>query len=118
MNKCQVLDRHAAGAPPDAWDARGVLDAQRRRVLSGVTLCFSRLAPSDAEALARLAARFGGAVSDAPGPGVTHVVAAADGTAKVLWARDAGRFVVSPAWLECSCVLGAKASEARFSLAY
>ncbi|GBF90535.1 hypothetical protein Rsub_03531 [Raphidocelis subcapitata] len=114
----ELFDRLDARAPPDACDARAVLEARRRRVLSGVAISFSRLAPAGADPrshpLWRLAERYGGVCAEACGEATTHVVAAQDGTAKAMWARDNGRFVVNPAWLECSCALWQRAGEARF----
>ncbi|KIY91828.1 hypothetical protein MNEG_16135 [Monoraphidium neglectum] len=82
----QVFERAAARAPPEVWDARAVMDDHRRRVLAGVGLVFSRVGPQNADPRAhplwRLAERFGGACSEAPGEGTTHVVAAAGGTDK------------------------------------
>ena len=43
---------------------------------------------------------------------VHDVVAAHGATQKVQWARERGKHVVAPAWLECSCVLWRRADEA------
>jgi hypothetical protein len=71
-------------------------------VLSGAVLAFSRLAPPGADPRAhplwKLAERYGGACAEACGEATTHVIAARDGTAKALWARENGRFLVDPAW--------------------
>lgn len=114
-----VFARLRGGAPQDLWDARAVLGDQRRRVLAGARVAFSRVVPLDAadaraHPLWRLAELYGAEVSEAPSGATTHVVAAQDGTDKVLWARERGKHVVSPAWIECSCVLWRKADEARF----
>ncbi len=44
----------------------------------------------------------------------THVVASVRGTEKTFWAQQQNRHVVSPAWLECSCVLWRRALEDHF----
>lgn len=133
----RLLSAAQAAAAADgggACDVRGALEAQRRRVLAGVRLAFSRPPPAvaapagngehngadaaaddaaDADAdprahpLWRLAEAFGAEAAEAPGPATTHVVATADGTGKVLWARDHGRFVVTPAWCAfAGCAFG------------
>jgi twin BRCT domain len=43
--------------------------------------------------------QLGASCTTTTGPGVTHVVAAQPNTDKALWARAAGKHVVSPAWL-------------------
>ncbi len=68
-------------------DVRAVLDAERRRVLAGVRLTFSRVIPLEQEPsthpLWQLAERFGATCSTVVGDDVTHVVAVTDGTDKV-----------------------------------
>lgn len=120
------------GSPPDV---RAVLDAERRRVLSGVCLTFSRVisgeqAPS-AHPLWRMAERFGATCREGVADGVTHVVAVAEETDKVQWAYTNRRAVVLPAWyvrrkcacdtrcphrVECSCTLWQRANEEGFAL--
>ncbi|KAI8462251.1 MAG: hypothetical protein J3K34DRAFT_527889 [Monoraphidium minutum] len=116
----QVFARIAARAPQDEWDARAVMDATRRRVLAGARVAFSRVIPLEADPrshpLWRLAEQYGGVCEGAVGWGTTHVVATHGGTEKVMWAKEHGKFVVSPAWLECSCILWARADERRFPL--
>lgn len=72
------------GAP---HDVRAVLEAERRRVLAGVRLTFSRVIPLEQEPsshpLWRLAEQFGATCSTNVGDDVTHVVAVTDGTDKV-----------------------------------
>lgn len=114
-------DEGQAGGDDEAgpsWDARRALSRARRRVLAGVRLVFSHViplgAPPAAHPLWRLAERFGAVCCLGMEPGVTHVVAAAAGTEKVAAAVAAGKHVVSPAWLQCSCTLWARADEGAF----
>ncbi len=46
-----------------------------------------------------MAEAFGAVCELQPGERTTHVVAAARGTEKTLWAAQHGRMVVTPAWL-------------------
>lgn len=81
-------------------------------------LVFTRVIPLEMEPSAhplwRLAESFGAVCSGALDGATTHVVAGAAGTEKVLAARAMGKWVVTPAWLECSCVLWKRAHEERF----
>ena len=72
--------------------------------------------PSDpaSHPLWRLAESFGAGCSGALDDATTHVIAGASGTEKVLAARGMGKWVVTPAWLECSCILWKRAHEERF----
>lgn len=100
------------------WDVRHALGTERQQVLRGVRLVFTRVIPLEMEPsthpLWRLAESFGARCSTVLDGATTHVVAGASGTEKVLQARAAGKWVVTPAWLECSCVLWKRASEERF----
>ncbi|GAB4817569.1 hypothetical protein N2152v2_004615 [Parachlorella kessleri] len=102
------------------WDVRHVLGELRQRVLRGVTLVFSRVFPLERQPqthpLWQMAEHFGARCCTSMEPGVTHVVAAAGGTEKVLQARQRGLFVVTPGWLECSCILWRRAEEHRFAV--
>lgn len=92
--------------------------AHRLQVLAGVVLVFTRVIPLEQDPashpLWRLAETFGARCSGVLDAATTHVVAGASGTEKVLQARAAGKWVVTPAWLECSCILWKRASEDRF----
>ncbi|KAG1672556.1 hypothetical protein FOA52_010656 [Chlamydomonas sp. UWO 241] len=113
-------------APPSAdsslqpWDVRNVMDDERRRVLHGVSIVFSRVIPLEQDprthALWRLAEQFGAACATGVSEATSHVVANSRGTEKTFWAAQNGRHVVTPAWLECSCVLWRKAVEDRFGV--
>ncbi|KAK9837308.1 hypothetical protein WJX81_005341 [Elliptochloris bilobata] len=114
-----------AGTPPGtpehglaAWDVRSVLRALRAQVLAGVRILFSRVIPLEqapaSHTLWCLAEAFGAECTTDADPGVTHVVASTRGTQKVFWALQSGKHIVLPAWLECSCTLWARASEAHF----
>jgi RNA polymerase II C-terminal domain phosphatase-like 3/4 len=89
-----------------------------RQVLRGVTLVFTRVIPLEMEPashpLWHLAESFGAGCSGALDDATTHVIAGASGTEKVLAARGMGKWVVTPAWLECSCILWKRAHEERF----
>lgn len=83
-----------------------------------MVLVFTRVIPLEQDPsshpLWRLAESFGARCSGVLDGATTHVVAGASGTEKVLQARAAGKWVVTPAWLECSCILWKRASEDRF----
>lgn len=87
-------------------------------MLAGVALVFTRVIPLEQEPsshpLWRLAESFGARCSDTLDAGTTHLIAGASGTEKVLAARAQGKWVVTPAWLECSCILWRRAQEDRF----
>lgn len=53
----QVFERLEARAPQREWDARAVMDAQRRRVLAGAQLVFSRRAARRGRGRGRVGAR-------------------------------------------------------------
>lgn len=100
------------------WDARQALAQERQKVLAGVHLVFTRVIPLEMEPeshpLWRLAQSFGARCSGSLDASTTHVIAGASGTEKVLSARSMGKWVVTPAWLECSCILWKRAHEERF----
>lgn len=95
-----------------------ILAEERRRVLAGVELVFSRVFPMGSEArehqLWRLAEQFGAKCGTTPGPSTTHVVAMSWGTKKTAWAAERGKHVVLPQWVECSVMLWKKADERMF----
>lgn len=72
------------------------------QVLAGVRLLFTGLIPLEQQpethALWRMARAFGAECAQAPDERITHVVAKARGTEKVLWALRRGVHVVSKAW--------------------
>ena len=100
------------------WDVRHALAQARGQVLRGVRIVFTRVIPLEqaphTHPLWRMAESFGARCSTALAPDTTHLVAGASGTDKVLQARAAGTWVVTPAWLECSCTLWKRAHEERF----
>lgn len=102
------------------WDVRNVMEEERRKVLSGCVLVFSRVIPLGLDpkehALWRLAELFGAECSTVCTESTTHVVANSRGTEKTFWASQNHRHVVSTAWLECSCVLWSRALEGRFAV--
>ncbi|KAI3433318.1 hypothetical protein D9Q98_003136 [Chlorella vulgaris] len=118
----------ALGSPPQllpsgeavarGWDVRHALTQEREKVLAGVRLVFTRVIPLEMDAadhpLWRLAESYGATCSGALDASTTHVIAGASGTEKVLTARGMGKWVVTPAWLECSCILWKRAREERF----
>ncbi|KAF6256557.1 HAD-like domain-containing protein [Scenedesmus sp. NREL 46B-D3] len=108
-------------ATPDAaagWDIRNVMAAEKRQVLSGVHLVFSRVIPLESNPrqhpLWQLAEQFGATCGEQCNETTTHVVATHGGTEKVMWAKQNNKHVVSPAWLECSCILWQRANEDKF----
>jgi len=105
-NPPKVFTRIAARSPQDSWDVRAVMEAQRRSVLRGVRLVFSRVIPLElnprSHPLWRLAEQFGGACEEGVGEGVTHVVGTHGGTDKVRlcvcvcgWLDEGGRVLGS-----------------------
>lgn len=101
-----------------SWDVRQALAHERQQVLAGVRIVFTRVIPLEQDPathpLWRLAESFGASCATQPDAATTHVVAGASCTEKVLAARAAGKWVVTPAWLECSCILWKRAHEERF----
>jgi len=106
------LREHGVGAP---WDVRRTLEVERKRVLAGCFVMFSRAIPLGQEPsthrLWQQAERFGATCCKDTEDRVTHVVAGAPGTEKALWGVRTGRHVVGPSWLEASCVLWMRAWE-------
>ncbi|KAJ9523263.1 hypothetical protein QJQ45_024045, partial [Haematococcus lacustris] len=86
--------------PP--WDIRNVLADERRKVLQGVCLAFSRITPLDADPRAhplwRMAQAYGAECATHCTDRTTHVVSPVRGTEKTRWAATNGRPVVTPAW--------------------
>ncbi|CAL8464910.1 g4445 [Coccomyxa elongata] len=115
-----ALDAPAATDSRDErdWDVRHVLGSMRKQVLPGVRVLFSRVFPLDQEPeshhLWKLAETYGAVCTTDLDDRVTHVVAHSRGTQKCQWALQAGKHVVSPAWLECSCTLWHRAKESAF----
>ncbi|KAJ6844115.1 RNA polymerase II C-terminal domain phosphatase-like 3 isoform X1 [Iris pallida] len=62
------------------------------------------------------AEQFGAKCTNQIDEQVTHVVANSLGTDKVNWARNTGRFVVHPGWVEASALLYRRASEQDFAV--
>ncbi|KAK9832338.1 hypothetical protein WJX74_007130 [Apatococcus lobatus] len=100
------------------WDIRQILQDQRKQVLAGVRILFSRVIPleqkPESHALWKLALAFGAVCVTQMDSGVTHVITNTVGTEKVFWAQQNGKHVVTPAWLECSCTLWRRHKEDSF----
>lgn len=121
-----ALSNPASAEPPHsqeeqallAWDVRRVLSTQRKKILQGVNIVFSRVIPLEVDPktheLWQMAEAFGAKCSTAVGPGVTHLVAADGGTEKAAAARVAGVAVVSPHWLRGCCLLWKRLDERQF----
>eukprot|EP00775_Hariotina_reticulata_P011392 gene11392-11540_t len=125
----QLVFRHMRGAPAStspeaigAWDVRNVMATEKKLVLQGVNLVFSRVIPLESDPkqhpLWQLAEQFGATCGEQCTTSTTHVVATHGGTEKVMWAKQNNKHVVSPAWLECSCILWQRAHEERFPTPY
>ena len=104
--------------PPHIADS---VRAVRRGVLHGVTLVFSRVIPLKQDPKShrahRLACELGAAVVSNVGPHVTHVVAGADGTDKVRWARQQAKVhAVSVVWLDSCNFLWRRAEESAMPI--
>lgn len=85
-------------------DVKKVMPAMKMRVLSGVTIVFSGVLPLGTDVqnadIAVWAKTFGATITERVGKGVTHVIAARPGTAKVKQATKRGGIkVVSTNWL-------------------
>lgn len=84
-------------------DIKRLMPAMKIRVLSGVTIVFSGVLPLGTDIqnadISTWAKTFGATITDKVGRGVTHVVAARPGTAKVKQAVKRGIKVVGTAWL-------------------
>ena len=108
----------AADADASTVDVRVHLAAERRRVLSGCRLVLSGVAPLGTDARAAPAARtalaLGATLQDAVDASTTHVVAAADGTAKAVAGRAAGAAIVALSWLDACALAWARAREADY----
>ncbi|EXJ95604.1 hypothetical protein A1O1_00726 [Capronia coronata CBS 617.96] len=84
-------------------DIKRIMPAMKVRVLAGVTIVFSGVLPLGTDIqnadISTWAKTFGATITDKVGRGVTHVVAARPGTAKVKQAVKRGIKVVGTAWL-------------------
>jgi RNA polymerase II subunit A C-terminal domain phosphatase len=85
-------------------DVKKVMPAMKMRVLSGVTLVFSGVLPLGTDVqnadIAVWAKTFGATITEKVGRGVTHVIAARPGTAKVKQATKRGGIkIVGTNWL-------------------
>lgn len=101
------------------WDVRQVLQDERKQVLAGVHIMFSRVIPlqdghPEWHPMWRKAVKFGATCTTQPSDAVTHVAAYVNGTEKVYWAQRTGKFVVTPDWLNCSAMLWKRAAEAAY----
>jgi RNA polymerase II subunit A C-terminal domain phosphatase len=101
-------------------DVKRVMPAMKMRVLGGVVIVFSGVLPlgTDIQSadISIWAKTFGAEVREEVGAGVTHVVAARSGTAKVKRAVKRGIKVVSTGWLFESLQKWRKVSEGPFLL--
>uniref|UniRef100_A0A131YVW9 RNA polymerase II subunit A C-terminal domain phosphatase n=1 Tax=Rhipicephalus appendiculatus TaxID=34631 RepID=A0A131YVW9_RHIAP len=102
-------------------DLKHVVPYVRRKVLKGVHIVFSGVVPMNQPAEKsrawQVAKSLGATVSRDLGPGVTHLVAARLGTAKVNKARRMpGVHVVHPSWLWCCAERWEHVAEALFPL--
>ncbi|CAN7995133.1 unnamed protein product, partial [Ixodes pacificus] len=102
-------------------DLKHVVPYVRRKVLKGSHLVFSGVVPTNQEPEKsrawQTARALGARVSSDLCPGVTHLVAARPGTAKVNRARRTRQLhVVSPAWLWCCAERWEHVHEALFPL--
>jgi len=110
---------HAADDCPNVSSS---VSSVRRRVLAGQRLLFTHVIPlqqqgtPEAHAAGRLAIELGATIALDTSPEVTHVVAGADNTDKVKWAREKGIPVVSVEWLYSCGYLWAKVEEARYPI--
>ncbi|KAL0055154.1 hypothetical protein WJX82_007861 [Trebouxia sp. C0006] len=109
---------HRLGERPP-WDVRQVLQDERKQVLAGVHIMFSRVIPlqdghPEWHPMWRKAVKFGATCTTQPSDAVTHVAAYVNGTEKVYWAQRTGKFVVTPDWLNCSAMLWKRAAEAAY----
>ena len=73
-----------------------------------LTLCFTGVEEEAQAHLAALARLMGGQVAAALHEGVTHLVAAAAGSAKYLAATERGLPVMAPAWVEAAWAAGGR----------
>lgn len=118
----RVHARYFAARDADrAADVRDELAEVRAGVLRGARIVFSGVIPlglpdPSAHPVWREASELGAACSLELDAGVTHVVAGADGTSKVLWARERGKCVVKPAWLRACGYLWRRVEEERYAL--
>lgn len=84
-------------------DIKKVMPAMKMRVFSGVTIVFSGVLPLGTDIqnadISTWAKTFGATITDKVTRGVTHVLAARPGTAKVKQAVKRGIKVVGTAWL-------------------
>ncbi|KAI3694128.1 hypothetical protein L1987_77089 [Smallanthus sonchifolius] len=105
----------------DEADARNILAAEQRKILSGCRIVFSRVIPVGEASphlhpLWQTAEQFGAVCTNQIDEQVTHVVANTLGTDKVNWALATGRPVVHPGWVEASALLYRRANEHDFAV--
>lgn len=105
----------------EVFDVRKALQLERRKVLEGVHLVFSRVIPLGQDPttheLWKLAESFGARCSTTLVPGVTHLVAGDAATEKAEAARAAGIAIVDPSWLRFCCAFWKKPDESKFPVA-
>lgn len=91
--------------------------AIRKKVLNGAVILFSHVIPLHKQnspasnAAWQLATELGARIAPDVGPSVTHVVAGANNTPKVHWAKKSGVPVVSLDWLHASSYMWERADE-------
>ena len=101
-------------------DARPALAEARRQILRGSTVLFSHVIPlgmpPESHPVWQVATELGCGIAAAPGPKVTHVIAASGGTDKVKWAEATDLHVVTPYWLEACALAWARQPEVLYAL--
>ncbi|OMP09626.1 hypothetical protein COLO4_05290 [Corchorus olitorius] len=105
----------------DDVDVRTILASEKRKILNGCRIVFSRVFPVDEanphlHPLWQTAEQFGAVCTYQIDERVTHVVAISPGTEKVNWALSNGKFVVHPGWVEASALLYRRANEVDFAI--
>lgn len=96
--------------------------AVRKSVLEGQCVLFSHVIPThkqsspECNAAWQLAMELGAEIASDVCPAVTHVVAGADNTVKVKWAKENGVHVVSLEWLRVSSYMWKRADEKLFPI--
>ncbi|KAJ7527617.1 hypothetical protein O6H91_16G063600 [Diphasiastrum complanatum] len=95
------------GSSDPVKDVRQVIPSLRAKILMGCRIVFSRIFPvglanPESHPLWQLAEALGAQCVASIDDSVTHVVALDRGTDKARWAKQNGRFLVHPSWIDAA----------------
>ncbi|CAM6087114.1 unnamed protein product [Calypogeia fissa] len=113
------IERGISKKTTENVDIRNVIQSLKGKVLNGCQVVFSRIFPigmpyPEGHAFWRLTAELGAHCSTVTNSSTTHVIALDRGTDKARWAKQNGKFLVHPSWVEAANYLWSRPAEEDF----